>query len=58
LIKKYGIQGAKITSLIASNQVTPVTKVIIKYWITRMRMIRKLRVYVQNLIDLNLEPQC
>ena len=46
LAVKFGIGGEKITALIAQNKITPISKVIIKYWLVRMRFIRKLRVYV------------
>jgi len=46
LAVKFGIGGEKITALIAKNKITPISKVIIKYWLVRMRFIRKLRVYV------------
>ena len=46
LALKFGIGGEKITALIAENKITPTSKIIIKYWLLRMRFIRKLRVYV------------
>ena len=46
LAKKFGIGCDKLQALISDNKITPVSRVIIKYWVTRMRVIRKLRVYV------------
>jgi hypothetical protein len=58
LALKFGIGGEKVTALIAENKITPISKVIIKYWLMRMRFIRKLRIYVEATINANIFYEC
>ena len=58
LAKKYGLGSKDIYKFMAQRQITPSTRIIIRYWLMRMRFIRKLRVYVQTIINQNQEPQC
>lgn len=58
LALKFGIGGEKITALIAENKITPISKIIIKYWVTRMRFVRQLRVYVTATINANIFNEC
>lgn len=46
MIKKFGAGGQRVSKMIADHKVTPISRTVIKYWIMRMRLIRKLRIYV------------
>jgi len=56
--KKFGIGGEKIADMIQDGKVTIISRIIIKYWVTRMRFLRKLRVFVSSTIALNIFPEC
>lgn len=58
LARKLGQGGEKIATDIAEGRVTASQRIIIKYWVTRMRFIRKLRLYVQRFVDLNIAAEC
>lgn len=58
LSKKFGIGGEQIQAKIKEGKVTAISRIIIKYWVTRMRFLRKLRLFVQNTVDLNLATEC
>lgn len=40
------------------DRVSLVSRLVIRYWILRTRMVRKLRVYVQSQIDMNIQSEC
>jgi hypothetical protein len=57
-IRKFGLGGQEMTRKIAEGRVTPTSRSIIKYWVMRMRFIRKLRIYAQQTISVNIAPEC
>ena len=54
LVKKFGEGGIKMYAHVAEGKVTQATRMILSYWVIRMRMIRKLRVYVQEIMEQNI----
>jgi hypothetical protein len=41
-----------------ADKVSLVSRLIIKYWILRSKMVTKLRIYVQAQTDMNIQSEC
>ena len=57
-MRKVGDKAKEMMKHIMSDKISPCAKVIIKYWILRTRFQRLLRIQVQSLIELNIQPEC